>query len=164
MKKFACLTIFALLFQLLLPIQLASAQEPLHEITSVSTTEITPGETILTITGTGFGSPFNSENNQICFGANDCRDASDLNDYLQAWSDTEATLLVPEDITATPSTILLKVYFYDTQTFDYIESPGQYTIAEEPEPEPEPEDEGIVIYIGEGCPYCEHVQSYIAEN
>lgn len=144
MKKLALISIFSLLLNVSWPLYEASAtiiaENPNNpEITSISPTTITSGETVMTITGQNFGSPFNSENNEICFGADDCRDANDLNDYLQLWSDTEIQLLVPPDVTASPSTILLRVYFQNTNEFNYIESTQTYEIAITPE-EPPPEE------------------------
>ena len=151
MKKIAYLTIFALLFS---NISTAIAEDPvltedppaeedpiIPEITSFSPTEITPGETILTISGVSLGSPFNSPENQICFGDDDCRDATDLNDYLQSWSDTEIQVLVPEDITNESGEIKLRVYFTDTAEFDFIESIEEYTIAVEEDPPAEEEED-----------------------
>jgi subtilisin family serine protease len=144
MKKIALISTFSLLLNFAWPAQSFADPLPDPSITSISPTTITPGETVMTITGEYFGSPFNSENNQICFGVSDCRDASDLNDYLQLWSDTEIQVLVPPDVTNSPSTILLRAYFESTAEFNYIESTQTYEIStppEEPPPEEPPPDE-----------------------
>ncbi len=149
MKKICSLLILAILFSQMTAFaeETVPAVDPvpdptpaeivLPEITEFSPSELTAGETELTITGSGFGSPFNSPENQICFGASDCYDATGLNDYLLEWSDTQIRTTVPPTIAVDSNTILVRVYFPDTETFDYIESAGSYTVnVSVPDPEP----------------------------
>jgi hypothetical protein len=130
-KRIALLIVLAILFS---PLSAFADDPSTPEITSFSPTTITPGDTLLTISGTGFGEPFNSPENEICFDASNCYDATDLNDYLQSWTDTEVQTIVPDDISGSSFKILLKVYMSDTATFDFIESPDYYTVLLPPEP------------------------------
>lgn len=98
------------------------------QITSFSPTALIPGETVLTITGNNFGETFNSLENLICFGSLYCYDANDLNDSLQSWTNTQITLLVPDDIPEASNYIVLRVYLSDVAVFDYIQSEGTYTV------------------------------------
>lgn len=130
MKKIA----IALITALLLPSIPAFAEgEP--DIYFFSPLAITPNETELIIQGAGFGSPFNSEFNEICFGAENCYDATGLNDYLTFWSGDLIKLIVPPDIPTSPNRIILKVYFSETETFEYIQSANNYVVDGVPEPE-----------------------------
>ncbi len=98
------------------------------QITSFSPTTLIPGETVLTITGNNFGEPFNSLENLICFGSLYCYDANDLNGYLQSWTNTSITLLVPDDIQEAPNYIVLRTYFADEALFNYIQSTETYIV------------------------------------
>lgn len=127
MKKF----VLFLAFVLIVPSFQVFAQVT-PSITGITQTELIAGESELVISGVGFFEPFNSLENQICFGEL-CYDADGLNDYLTQWNDTEIRLIVPPDVPAGSGNIKLRVYFETTQTFDFIESAVPYTVSLPPE-------------------------------
>ena len=94
------------------------------EITSISPTSLIPEQTIVTITGSGFGDTFDAYYNQICFG-DGCLADDIVEYYLVSWSDTEVQVYTPW--WAEDGAIDLLVYFSGTGWYDYVSSPS-YTI------------------------------------
>lgn len=65
-------------------------------IASISPTTIIPGKTVIKITGSGFESSYKPGWHSLCFNRMCLTDQS-ANQFIQSWSDTEITFIVPKE-------------------------------------------------------------------
>lgn len=104
---------------------------PDPQIATVSPAEIYPGNSVIVLTGTGFGDSYKAGTNQICFGDRCMSDSTDIPTLLQSWTPTRIEVKAPLWLalaTSTNTDMSVRVYNAVQQRFDFIVAPTQLTL------------------------------------
>lgn len=104
---------------------------PTPTITTLTPSDIYPGQTTVTLTGQGFGATYTPGKNQICFGERCMSDTNDIPAAGLEWSDTRISFRAPLWLMVEPtpvSVVSVRVLDPLSATYNFITAPTQVVI------------------------------------